>query len=312
MNSFQCPGCKKTFTQRSNLFQHLEASKNVLCHDAYYSRSTKPKVAKRAQPAYAPPGNKKRVIDNIERLLQQTTETTQPIEPREQLDVPVNDTQSVDFPLPDDIEDEEPTTGTSVDPVEVKVGDGVRNGLDKFRQYLRLPKRSDLMPSQQAAIELMSLMDTKGGSIALYNAVMDWHLRHLTGNQQKISADNLHETLIKRYGMEPVLPYEKKVRLDTEEGEVPIVCHDCEAQTVDLLTDPRIRDTDYLFPGDDPEGAPPQEWKFLSDIDTGRAYIETYRKLIEPRPYTNCGRKRVLLPYIFYLDSCVTGQTQNQ
>ena len=272
-----------------------------------------PNLAKRPQPAYAPPCNKKRVIDNIERLLQQTTKTTQPIKPTEQSSVALDATESLDFPLPDDIEDEEPTTAPSVNPSDILLGDGIRDGLDKFRAYLRLPKRSELMPNEQAAIELMSLMDTKGGSIALYDAVMDWHVQHLTGNQrQKISADKLHADLIKRYGMEPVLPCEKKVKLVTEEGKVPIVCHDCEAQTVDLLTDPRIHDTDYLFPNDDPEGAPSEEWKYLSDIDTGRAYRETHKQLIEPRPHTNCGRKRVLLPYIFYLDSCVTGQTQNQ
>ena len=272
-----------------------------------------PNLAKRPQPACAPPGKKKRVIDNIEMLLQQTTETTHPVKPTEQSSVVLDATESLDFPLPDDIEDEEPTTAPSVNPSDILLGDGIRDGLDKFRACLRLPKRSELMPNEQAAIELMSLMDTKGGSIALYNAVMDWHVQHLTGNQhQKISADKLHADLIKRYGMEPVLPYEKKVKLVTEEGKVPIVCHDCEAQTVDLLTDPRIEDTDYLFPNDDPEGAPSEEWKYLSDIDTGRAYRETYKQLIEPRPCTNCGRKRVLLPYIFYLDSCVTGQTQNQ
>ena len=125
------------------------------------------------------------------------------------------------------------------------------------------------MPNEKAAIELMSLMDTKGGSIALYEEIIDWHVRHLTGNQsQTISADKLHGDLVKRHGMEPVLPCEKRVRLDTEEGEVPIVCHDCEAQTVDLLTDPRLEESDYLFPNNDPEGAPPEEWDILADIDT--------------------------------------------
>ena len=140
-------------------------------------------------------------------------------------------------------------------PPAIDVGDGLGDGLRKFRAYLSQPKRSELLPNEQAAIELMSLMDTKGGSIALCDTVMDWHVRHLLGNQQQVmSADKLHKDLIKRYGMEPVLPYEKRVRLDTEEGEVPIVCHDCEAQTVDLLTDPRLQESDYLFPNNDPGG----------------------------------------------------------
>ena len=298
----------------------MAAAKNARCHDLYYNRSKAPNLTGRAQPAHAPPPNKKRVIENIEQVLQQNKATTQHTKPTEQSGVAMDASPSLDFPLPDDIEDEEPvtthdetTTAPSVAPPAIDVGDGLGDGLRKFRAYLSQPKRSELMPNEQAAIELMSLMDTKGGSIALYDAVMDWHVRHLTGNQQQvISADKLHKDLIKRYGMEPVLPYEKRVRLDTEEGEVPIVCHDCEAQTVDLLTDPRLQESDYLFPNNEPGGAPPEEWECLADIDTGRAYRETYKQLIEPRPYTNCGRKRALCPYIFYLDSCVTGQTQNQ
>ena len=252
-------------------------------------------------------------MDNIETVLQQTGARLQHAEPTGQSDVAVDDQDSFDFPLPDGGSDEEQVPTQSEDPRDINAGNGLDIGLTRFRAYLNQPQRSDLMPNEKAAIELMSLMDTKGGSIALYEAIIDWHVRHLTGNQsQTISADKLHGDLVKRYGMEPVLPYEKRVRLDTEEGEVPIVCHDCEAQTVDLLTDPRLEESDYLFPNNDPEGAPPEEWDILADIDTGRAYRETYKQIIQPRPYTDCGRRRVLCPYIFYLDSCVTGQTQNQ
>ena len=159
-------------------------------------------------------------------------------------------------------------------------------------------------------------MDTKGGSIELYNAVLDWHVRHLEGNQsEKVSASNLHNALIKRYGMEEVMPYEVEVDLQSQEGSVPVVCHDCEAQTVDLLTDPRQKESDLLFPGppEDKWAIPTDEdLSIIADIDTGRAYRETYKTLIQPVPYTACGRRRVLLPYIFYLDGCVTGQNQNQ
>ena len=329
MDRIKCPGCRRTFTQRSNLLQHLGASKNARCHDIYYRRSTTTNPAKRAHPSGVPLHNKKRVIDNIEEVVQQTTALTASIQPGNHSGVAVGSTEYHDFPLPeDDITEEElvatldkpttaldePTTAPSVDaPHTLTVGAGSDDGLRKFRAYLNQPRQGELRPNEKAAIELMSLMDTKGGSIALYEAILDWHVRHLTGNQrEKISADKLHKDLVKRYGMESVLPYEKKVRLDSEEGEVPIVCHDCEAQTIDLLTDPRLMDSDYLFPNDDPEGAPPEEWEVLADIDTGRAYRETYKKLIKPIPYTNCGRRRVLCPYIFYLDSCVTGQTQNQ
>ena len=56
---------------------------------------------------------------------------------------------------------------------------------------------------------------------------------------------------------------------------------------------------------------PDYEWEHLEDINTGLSYRETYRKVIQPNPTTESGRTRVLLPIIFYLDACVTGQFQN-
>ena len=322
MNRLQCPGCKKDFSNKGRLLQHLRAEKNVLCHDRYYNSAQKPSnQAKRPQAANDQP-NKKRLIEDMEALLRHRKPTTQPMESTEALGLAVDDSGSDNFPLPDGNSDEEPVASHDdpaifhgVDPSTINVGEGLGNALRHFRKYIQHSEDNlcQLQPNEKAAIELMSLMDTKGGSIALYEAIIDWHIRHLEGNQrQKITADKLHDKLIKRYGMEPVLPYEKKVKLDSEEGEVPIVCHDCEAQTADLLSDPRLKETDYLFPSGDPSGEPPEEWEFLADIDTGRAYRETYNKLIKPRPFTNCGRRRVLCPYTFYLDSCVTGQTQNQ
>ena len=87
-------------------------------------------------------------------------------------------------------------------------------------------------------------------SIAMYEAVMDWHVRNLKGNQhEKVSPDNLHKTLIERCGMNDVMPYEVKLELQSQKGIVPIACHNCEAQTIDLLTDPRQTPADLLFPG---------------------------------------------------------------
>ena len=193
---------------------------------------------------------------------------------------------------------------------------GLSEQSDKFKEYVGMAARDnrELQPNWRAAIELMSLMDTKGGSIELYKDVLNWHVRNLDGNQhEKVSPDNLHKTLIERYGMNDVMPYEVKLELQSQKGIVPIACHNCEAQTIDLLTDPRQTPADLLFPGP-PEDrwTPPNEVLMIADIDTGDAFRKTYKALIEPMPYTKCGRKRVLLPYLFYLDSCVTGQNQNQ
>ena len=51
-----------------------------------------------------------------------------------------------------------------------------------------------------------------------------------------------------------------------------------------------------------PLSSPPTRFNFIEDLNTGRAYLKTYQKLIS-RP-----GKQVLLPVIFYIDSATTGQ----
>jgi hypothetical protein len=80
------------------------------------------------------------------------------------------------------------------------------------------------------------------------------------------------------------------------------------SQTVDLLTDPRLTDDCYLFFDDNPFSAPPAEMDTVGDINTGLAYRATYDKLIAPEPFTAAGRRKVLLPYVFYLDGTVVGR----
>ena len=93
--------------------------------------------------------------------------------------------------------------------------------------------------------------------------------------------------------------------------EVHLATHDVMSQTTNLLTDPRFDDNAYLFFDDDPQASPPEAMESIGDINTSKTYRETYKILIEPEPKTKSGRQKVLLPYIFYLDGCVTGQFQN-
>ena len=162
----------------------------------------------------------------------------------------------------------------------------------------------------QAAIELMDMMDKSGGSLTLYNKIFDWHLKHLAADE-KVTSKRLYRDLLSRYNLKPVLPYEVPTQLPHEGTKVKLACHDALYQTYDLLSDPRIKDSDYLFYNNDPTAPPPEEFTMLGDINTGRAYRQSYKVLIEPNPITPCGRFKILVPYIFYLDGCVTGQFQN-
>jgi hypothetical protein len=153
----------------------------------------------------------------------------------------------------------------------------------------------------------MYLMNSKGGSLELYEEVFKWHMRHLE-TQDTVSARVLHSVLAKRYNLGNTMPVEKRTFLPHAKATIDIVTHDCVAQTVDLLTDPRIREDDYLFFDGDPRKGPPEDFVVLQDVNTGRAFRETYKRVIEIEPITADGRHKVLVGYIFYLDSCVTGQ----
>ena len=336
MGKVQCHCCKRYFASSSLLRQHLGSDKAVRCHQHYYGGGS---VASRPMATNSSDNsNKKRkTIEELEAVLQRSRDaaslrqkTSPPQQEAEpsfhnesdtpfQSDTPFPSTgppDSDDFDYADVGFGSDDGASDEVPSLEPDPSPGLSLQTDKFREYIGMAARDnrEFEPNWRAAIELMSLMDTKGGSIELYKAVLNWHVRNLDGNQdEKVSPDNLHKTLIQRYGMKDVMPYEVKLELQSQKGTVPIVCHDCEAQTIDLLTDPRQRPTDYLFPGP-PENrwTPPNDVLTIADIDTGAAYRKTYKALIEPMPYTKCGRKRVLLPYLFYLDGCVTGQNQNQ
>ena len=93
----------------------------------------------------------------------------------------------------------------------------------------------------------------------------------------------------------------KQLMLPHSKSRIDLVIHDAKFQIQALLTDPRIRDEDYLFFDGNPLSPPPDELDYVGDINTGRCYRETYKKLIKD-PTT-----QVLLPMIFYMDSAVTG-----
>lgn len=107
--------------------------------------------------------------------------------------------------------------------------------------------------------------------------------------------------------MEDTIPYEVKCVLPISGVTVKVPCHDASAMFRDLLTDPRIKEEDYLFFNDDPSSPPPDEWLELRDINSGLAYRETYNRLIWAKPMTESGRQKVLIPVIGYLDATVTG-----
>ena len=184
--------------------------------------------------------------------------------------------------------------------------------LADFMEYVKKAKQNHARFSYEmrAAIELMDLMNKKGGSVVLYDAVFQWHIAH-TNAEKAISSETLHKTLVNRYYLGPTLPVEKTTILPHSGETVHIACHDAKAMEADLLTDPRWTDEDYLFHNDDPYADPPEEWTTVGDVNTGLAHRKTWEKLIQPEPYTTDGRKKILCPHIIYFDATPTGHFGN-
>ena len=183
--------------------------------------------------------------------------------------------------------------------------------MDEFEQYVQdsQKNRSWIDRDTRAGTKLLHLLQIHG-SVSLYDAILDWHLANLDANK-RITKTVLVENLRQRYNMEGSKPFIYRVILPSSGVKCRIPCHDAWSMMLDLLTDPRILPEDYLWFGDDPLGAPPTEWLELEDINDGLAYRKTYEKVILPQPYTETGRRRVLLPVIAYMDGCVTGFNEN-
>ena len=186
--------------------------------------------------------------------------------------------------------------------------------LEQFREYCRHSSENndELDPHERAAIQLMDTLRKKRATLDTYDAVMEWHFRE-TGRITEeetlgdaygyISRKSLIKKLAKRYNFIHKQLYQKRqVILPSSKAKVNIVWNDARELVVSLLTDPRFTDEDFLHFDNDPLAPPPEHLDYIADINTGTAYIETYRKLIK-KP-----RKQMLVPIIMYIDGAVTGQ----
>ena len=186
---------------------------------------------------------------------------------------------------------------------------------DQFLRYLAHAEHNyvNLPPEYAAGIELMSILDKEGAPLTAYDKIMEWHVHNLDTNQKKVTQKDLMGRLRTRYNMTDLRPFNVRTVLPHSKVVLDVPCHDAGAMIRDLLTDPRIMEGDYLFFNDEPARGPPpdHEWMELRDINTGLAYRETYNALIRPKPTTDLGRQKVLIPVIPYMDSCVTGEFNN-
>lgn len=230
-----------------------------------------------------------------------------------------NDADDNMFVVNDDeilpVEDQIPPT-QAPEPAQAPMQEGnhtrISEMMNNFKAYVNhsTQNRSWLDSEMEAGIELMHLLHKNGAPLVLYDVIFDWHLAHLKA-ERRVTRTHLMKKLRDRYNMDKSKPYITRIRLPSNNLKAKIPCHDTPTMMVDLLSDPRIMEEDYLWFNDDPYGHPPAEWTELADINDALAYRKTYEKVILPTPYTDSGRRRVLLPIILYMDGCVTGWNEN-
>ena len=329
MPKWWCPECSRLFSSATHFHTHLDGKKNVQCREYYddnpvawptgeydpasWVAGAPPPLRPRHRAPTAPPLGSNDTPDEPP-LGSIDSPDAPPLGP---MDSPAMDIGSPDdgrdFPqealdeffmdLGSDSPDEEPPNPDKERITSINT---------QFKEYVKQATRDNarLPPELTAAIELINILNEEGAPISAYDKVMEWHMSNLKW-QKKVTREALMKKLRKRYNMEDIPPKMIKTTLPACGTKLSIPCYDFKAVLRDMLTDPRIKDDYYLFFNDDPLAAPPTEWKELRDINDGLAYRMTYDKLIKPKPYTEDGRRRVLLPVIPYMDGCVTGQFMN-
>jgi len=185
----------------------------------------------------------------------------------------------------------------------------------RFEQYLQtrsLVIAPEFTKDEENAIQLMAQLRRMQASLESYKGMMEWYFRAsgllhthevMSTHRQYISREILLKRLTKRYNLEGnKTNIEREITLPSSRSRAKMILNDAKWCIQSLLTDPKISDDDYLFFDNDPFLSPPKDNRVIGDINTGRAYLRTYKKRITD-PKT-----QVLLPVIFYIDGASTGQ----
>ena len=332
-----CPQCDRLFTGTHRFEQHLDAKRNAECR-AQFDQN----------PVHMPsgdydpdPANRALALadhmEDVPAILGDDEEELEEV-PNIQGDAHPESANEQDFEESSYIEDEEVSESAYEDAnmakffqneamaaanIAAKAAPDAGSSQDKaantkireeFEKYYTQANIDyvELPPELRAAIGLMNILNLEGAPLTAYDKIVEWHLDNIDGTV-KVTKDNLLKRLRTRYNMADLAPKAVKTKLPSSGTKLEVPIHDTEAMVRDLLTDPRIKDEDYLFFNDDPLQDPPpdSEWMEVRDLNTGKSFRKTHEELIAPEPYTECGRKKVLCPVVPYMDGCTTGAFMN-
>ena len=225
----------------------------------------------------------------------------------------------------DDSDDDEANVEANLDPDGAQTGDAMSLARDEhllevyhsvqddFNAYLERSRGfRPFTDVEQRAINLMFVLRGKGRtSLDTYELVMEWHLRDLgllsehakvTNSPHFISRKCLFKLLRERYNMESGYNKVSKIILPSTKTLAKVVHNSGQKALLSLLTDPRIKDEDYLFyNSEDPFELPPEDLDYIGDVNTSEAHLKTAAKLITKPNQLLCG-------VIIHSDAAATGQ----
>jgi hypothetical protein len=164
--------------------------------------------------------------------------------------------------------------------------------------------------NEEVAINLLLELRHSTGPLNMYDRLMHWHFvakntirshEPVSQSSEYISQRKIYTMLRERYNYTQGYHQVTKIVLPFSRAKAEIIWNNAENCMISLLTDPRITPEDYLWWGNSPLTSPPETVNYVQDLNTGRAYLKTYRKLITKPD------QQVLLPVIFYIDGATTG-----
>ena len=166
-----------------------------------------------------------------------------------------------------------------------------------------------LTKEEKTQIKLLDTLKRHKAPLGAYKEVLEWHLKetkHLQPTESirdtnyYCSRNAMMKKLINRYNCGAMVPKLKQLRLPHSKATVTIPYRDAQDCIVSLLTDPRVKDSDYLFYNQDPCAPPPEKITYLEDVNTGEAVIQSHRKLATEPNEAGLGIS-------MYIDGAVTG-----
>jgi hypothetical protein len=205
-----------------------------------------------------------------------------------------SDEESVDSDLRSSNSDLTPPEVIKVVAVDDDNGEGPLHYIrDQFIEYVdgHVNNHVSLDADEKRSVKLMAALRKKQVALNGYPEIMEWHLKEsgllrahekLSDSSHYIGRETMLGRLKQRYNFSNKYPFQRKVKLPTSGTVVKITCHDAGSVIQQLLTDPRLQDSDYLFFDDDPRAPPPATRTKVRDFNTGDAFRDTYRKLIDP------------------------------